>query len=115
MRSYILTEIWSAKPEWRNLPQQSRQDFFENKVGPFIQQMVEQGAQIIACAINDNDGPERSPHTYMAIWDLPDKAFSDRLEQGAKALGFLDYFEQTNFSGSIIPPPEMNAHMIKHS
>jgi hypothetical protein len=49
----------------------------------------------------------------MAVWRLPDKAFSDKLEAGAKEAGFLDYFEQINFSGSIITPDAMNADMIQ--
>ncbi len=49
----------------------------------------------------------------MAAWRLPDKAFSDRLEAGAKEAGFLDYFEQANFSGSLIAPDVMNADMIQ--
>ena len=49
----------------------------------------------------------------MAVWRLPDKDLSDRLEAGAKEKGFLDYFEQVNFSGSIIAPDVMNADMIQ--
>ena len=48
----------------------------------------------------------------MAVWKFPDKAASDRLEAGAKAMGFLDYFEQVNFSGTAIAPDVLNGDMI---
>lgn len=110
---YILTEIWKARPSWLALSQEDRQQFFGEKIGPFIMSLVEQGAEFLACAINDNTGPERMDYQYMAVWKLPDKDFSDRLEAGAKDAGFLDYFEQVNFSGSIITPDVMNADMIQ--
>jgi hypothetical protein len=95
------------------LSSDERQRFFDEKIGPFIGSMVESGAEFLGCAINDNDGAERIDYQYMAIWRLPDKAFSDRLEAGAKERGFLDYFEQANISGVSISPAEMNADMIK--
>ncbi len=109
---YILTEIWNAKPSWLALSQNERRRFFDEKVHPFIGKMLEAGAEFLGCAINDNTGTERMDYRYMAIWRLPDKAFSAKLEAGAKDLGFLEYFDQTNFSGSIIPPPVMDEDMI---
>lgn len=110
---HILTEIWRARPSWLALTLDERQRFFGERIGPFITGLVEQGAQFLGCAINDNTGPERMDYRYMAVWKLPDKAFSDRLESGAKEAGFLDYFEQVNFSGQIISPDVMNADMIQ--
>lgn len=110
---YILTETWKARPSWLTLPPEDRQRFFDEKIGPFIMSVVAQEAELLACAINDNTGPERTDYGYMAVWKLPDKAFSDSLEAGAKEAGFLDYFEQVNFSGSIITPEVMNADMIQ--
>jgi hypothetical protein len=110
---YILTEIWNARQSWLALSPDERQRFFEEKIGPFIGSMVESGAEILGCAINNNDGAERIDYQYMAIWRLPDKAFSDRLEAGAKERGFLEYFDQANFSGVAISAPVMNADMIK--
>jgi hypothetical protein len=109
---YILTEIWNAKPSWLALSPDERRRFFDEKVHPFIGKMLEGGAEIIGCAINDNSRTERIAYRYMAVWKLPGKAFSEKLETGAKELGFLDYFDQVNFSGSVIPPPIMNDDMI---
>ena len=50
----ILTEIWKARPSWIALPQAERQQFFEEKITPFIMSLVEQGAEFLGCAINDN-------------------------------------------------------------
>ena len=110
---YILTEIWKARPSWLALPTTARQRFFEEKVGPLIMSLIGQGAEFLGCAINDNTGAERMDYRYMAVWKLPDKAFSDRLEAGAKEAGFLGYFDQVNFSGRIITPEVMNADMIQ--
>ena len=109
---YILTEIWNPKANWLALSAEERSRFFDEKIHPFIGRMVESGAEVLACAINDNAGTERIGYRYMAVWKLPDRAFSEKLEAGAKELGFLNYFEQANFSGSIIPPPVMNDDMI---
>lgn len=110
--NYILTEIWKVRPAWLALTTVEREDFFNNKIGPFLGQMTEEGAEILACALNDNDSAERINYDYMAVWKLPNRAFSERVEKGAAALGFLDYFEQVNFSGTIISPPELNGHML---
>lgn len=110
---YILTEVWNAKPSWLALPAEARVEFFETKVGPLLSSLVGEGAEILACAINDNTGSERMDYRFMAVWRLPDKAFSDRLEAAAKEAGFLEYFDQVNFSGSPIPPAVLNAHMIE--
>jgi hypothetical protein len=109
---YILTEIWSARPEWLALPVVERERFFEQRVGPLLGGLIEQGAEILGCAINDNSGAERVDYRYMAVWKLPNKAFSDHLEAAAREAGFLDYFEQVNFSGSMIGPDQLNADMI---
>lgn len=109
---YILTEIWRPRPAWIALPQEQRVTFFEEKIGPLLMDLIGQGAEILACAINDNTGSERMDYRYTATWRVPDKAFSDRLEAAAKAAGFLDYFEQVNISGAAIPPDLLNADMI---
>ena len=109
---YILTEIWRARPSWLALSTDERGRYFEEKVGPLIGGLIEQGAEFLGCAINDNTGPERIDYRYMAVWKLPNKAFSDELEAAAKQAGFLDYFEQVNCSGAMITPDVMNADMI---
>ena len=90
-----------------------RQQFFHEKIGPFIMSVIEQGAEFLGCAINDNTGPERMDYRNMAVWKLADKDFSDRLQAGAKEAGFLNFFEQVNPSGRIIKPDVMNADMIQ--
>ena len=74
--------------------------------------MVAEGAEILGCALNDNTGSERIDYEYMAIWRVPSKEFAEKIEAGAKKLGFLDYFEQVNFSGTFISPPELNGSML---
>jgi len=110
---YILTEIWNAKPSWLALPAEERVEFFETKISPLLGSLVGEGAEILTCAVNDNSGSERMDYRYMAVWRLPDKAFSDRLEAAAKEAGFLKYFEQVNFSGNSIPPDVLNTHLIE--
>lgn len=110
---YILTEVWNARPSWLDLSAEARIEFFETKIGPLLGSLVGEGAEILACAVNDNTGSERMDYQFMAVWRLPDKAFSDRLESAARDAGFLEYFEQVNFSGSSIPPDVLNARMIE--
>ena len=110
---YILTEIWNPKPAWLTLPADERVRFFEERIGPLLMSLIGEGAEILACAINDNTGSERMGFRYMAVWRLPDKAFSQRLEAAAKEAGFLEYFDQVNFSGTCITPEVMNADMIQ--
>lgn len=109
---YVLTEIWKARPSWLALSAQVRVQFFEQKVGPLLGDLIEQGAEVLACAVNDNTGTERIDFQYMAVWKLPSKAFSEQLEAAAKAAGFLEYFDQVNFSGNLITPDALNADMI---
>ena len=110
---YILTEIWKAKASWLVLTASERSAYFEKKVNPLLMKTLENGAEILGCAVNDNTGAERIDYQFMAIWKFPNKASSDQLEAAAKAAGFLDYFEQVNFSGTPIPPPMLNAAMIE--
>ncbi|MCM8569330.1 hypothetical protein NE848_08060 [Gramella jeungdoensis] len=111
--SYILTEIWKAKPEWYKLTTEERTEFFENKINPVLMGTLQSGAQIIGTAINNNTGGERMDYQFMAVWKFPNKESSDQLEKAAKEAGFLKYFDQVNFSGNIIPPPALNEHMIQ--
>jgi len=115
MSGYILTEIWRARSSWLALPAEERVEFFETKIGPLLGSLVGEGAEILTCAVNDNTGSEQMDYRYLAVWKLPDKAFSDRLEAAAKEAGFLEYFEQVNFSGNAIPPDALNADMIELS
>jgi hypothetical protein len=110
---YILTEIWKAKPSWIDLALEDRRGFFEDRIGPLLMRLIGEGAEILACVVNDNTGSERLDYRYMAVWRVPDKAFSDRLEAEAKAAGFLEYFEQVNVSGDNISPEALNGDMIE--
>jgi len=109
---YILTEIWNARPTWTSLTSEQRTTYFEEKINPLLMGMMGKGAEILGCAINDNTGNERMDYRFMAVWKLPNKAFSDELEKAAKEAGFLHYFDQVNFSGNLIPPPVLNQNMI---
>lgn len=110
--NYVLTEIWKARESWIALSKAERETFLNEKINPFLGQMVGEGAEILGCALNDNSGDERIAYDYMAIWRVPSKEFSEKIEKGAKELGFLDYFEQVNFSGTLISPPELNNSML---
>lgn len=111
-KKYVLTEIWNAKPAWLALSQAQRAAFFEQEVGPLLGRFIEAGAEILGCVMNDNDGPERLDYAYMAVWKLPNKELSDQLLAAATEIGFLEYFDQANFSGNVITPDVMNADII---
>ncbi|MHC5063677.1 MAG: DUF6616 family protein [Planctomycetota bacterium] len=109
---YILTEIWKPRDSWLALSSGERERFFDERIGPLLGHLIEKGAEILGCAINDNTGSERLDYRYMAIWKLPSKSFSEEIEAAAKQAGFLEYFEQVNFSGSMIAPEQLNGDMI---
>ena len=110
--SYVLTEIWRARPAWEALPVAERERYFEEKIGPLLGGLIEQGAEFLGCAVNDDAVDACVRYRYMAMWKLPDAAFAQRLLAAAEDAGFLEYFEQVNFSGALIGPDELNAHMI---
>ena len=110
--SYILTEIWKARSSWLELSKEERTRVFDDIFNPLLMQFVGNGTEIIACALNDNSGNERIDYQFMAIWKFPNKEASEKLENAAKEAGFLNYFEQVNFSGTIIGPPQLNDAMI---
>ena len=109
---YILTEIWKARPSWVEMTDDQRKTYFDDKINPLLMGMIGKGAELLGCAVNNNTGNERIDYQFMAIWKFPSKEFSDKLEEAAKEAGFLDYFEQVNFSGDLITPPMLNDSMI---
>ena len=110
--SYILAEIWKAKPAWHALSQGERVEFMQQKVGPLIGGFVERGAEVLGCVMNDDDVEDRLGYDYMAVWKMPDKALCNQLIVAAREAGFNEYFEQVNYGGSISTPDVMNGHMI---
>jgi hypothetical protein len=95
-----------------DLSASERRAFFDSKINPLLMGMMEKGAEILGCAVNDNTGNERMDYQFMAVWKLPNKAFSDQLEEAAKKAGFLDYFDQFNFIGTLIPLPVLNESIV---
>ena len=110
---YILTEIWKAKPAWYELSSEERARFFNEKINPVLMETLQNGAEILGTAVNNNTGEQKMDYQFMAVWNFPNKQSSDDLEKVAKEAGFLKYFDQVNFSGEVIPPPALNEHMIK--
>ena len=110
---YILTEIWRAKPPWLETSEAERKSYLDDIVNPILMRMLEKGAELLGCAVNDNTGAERIDYQFMAVWKFPSKELSERLEKEMKEVGFLNYFEQVNFSGSIIPPPFLNDAIVQ--
>ncbi|MUP47293.1 nuclear transport factor 2 family protein [Gramella sp. BOM4] len=110
--AYILTEIWKAKPAWYELSKQEREKFFNDKINPVLMKTLQNGAEILGTAVNNNTGEEKMDYQFMAVWKFPDKKNSDELEKVAKEAGFLKYFDQVNFSGNLIPPPSLNERMV---
>ena len=96
--SFFLTEVWKAKASWHALDGSERSDYLNKNMLPLLSQMMEKGATMIASAINENTTEEKLDYDYMAVWQLPNKALSDELEQGVKKVGFYDYFEQVNLA-----------------
>ena len=65
--SYILTEIWKAKPTWYQLSTQERTEFFQNKIKPVLMNAMGSGADIIGTAVNTKNGKEKMDYQFIAV------------------------------------------------
>lgn len=111
-KSIIYTEVWNAKPSWLALTKEERRRFLEEKINPLLGSLIEAGAEVLGCAINDNTTPEKMDYRYMVVWKFPNREFCEKIEKGAFEAGFLEYFDQGNSSGTIISPPALNENMV---
>ena len=100
MRIYV--EQWTARPTWLELDAEQRGKFME-EVGPDLQGVLDQGAQLLALGPADPTTAHPAGADFFAVWSFPDLELVREFERGIEAAGWYDYFEQVNLSGEAVP------------
>lgn len=109
MKYYI--EAWNARQAWLGLSQEERGAYIA-QLGPAIQQLTEQGVEIITWAINDGDTDNRLGYDFFAVWKFPSDEMAKNFEGLVHGAGWYNYFDQVNMKGSPAGPQEVLGHII---
>ena len=109
MKYYI--EAWNAKQTWLDLSQQERGTYIA-QLGPAIQQLTEQGVEIITWGINDEDTDTRVAYDFFAVWKFPSNETAKNFEELVHNAGWYSYFDQVNMKGSPASPQDVLGHII---
>ncbi len=109
---HLYVELWNARPAWLALSAEERGAYFE-QVGPAIEQLTNAGVEIVGWAINDDDTPHSSGHTYIAVWKMPNLELVKMLEEIVEGAGWYNYFDQINARGELVGPPPLLEHMAQ--
>lgn len=108
---YTYIEVWNAKPAWRSLSQQQRQDYM-SAVGGAVQEMAKQGIEAISWGFNDADTPHRANYDFFAVWNMPNKEAALAFEKAVNEAGWHEYFEQYNVRGETGTVEQVIGHHI---
>jgi haloalkane dehalogenase len=101
---HIFIELWSFKDRWRNLTMPERAAYLE-KLQPAIQQMQEQGVEILAWGYNEKSVDQRANYDVFAVYRLPNSEVFDVFQKAIAGSGWYDYFDQVNAGGVALNPP----------
>jgi hypothetical protein len=110
MITYI--ELWKAKPTWIDLPKAEKIKY-TNSLGPAIQQLIDNGVQIVSWGYNDANAFNRISYDYFAVWTFPDMVAALNFQQMVVDAGWYDYFDQVNAMGTASNPQEIIANMVE--
>ena len=109
MKYYI--EGWNARQAWLDLGAEERGAYMA-QLAPAIQQLIEQGVEIISWGANDADTDKRMPFDFFAIWKFPSDEFAKTFETMVADAGWHNYFEQQNMKGNPASPQEIIGTLI---
>ena len=109
MKFYV--EVWSAKQAWLDLSIEDRGAYMA-QVGPAIQQLLEQGVEIITWGENDTDTVERLGHDFFAVWKFPTDELAKSFEALVTGAGWYNYFDQLNLKGDAASPQDIIGKLI---
>ena len=108
MKTYI--ELWKAKGAWLNLSKEERGNYM-NGLGPAIQQLLDNGVQIISWGVNE-DPTKRVDYDFFAVWTFPNTESAKQFEQLVEQVGWHNYFDQVNAMGDASSPQDVIPKMI---
>lgn len=110
MITYI--ELWKAKQEWINLSTEERGNYM-NALGPAIQQLMENGVQIVSWGTNESSTFSRGDYDYFAVWTFPTTEAAQGFEKIVEGAGWYNYFDQVNVMGNAGGPQDVIGKMIE--
>ena len=110
MITYI--ELWKAKPAWIDLSQEEKRKY-TNSLGPAIQQLIDNGVQIVSWGFNEATAFNRIGYDYFAVWSFPDTVSALNFQQMVIDVGWYDYFDQVNAMGTASNPQEVIGRMLE--
>lgn len=109
MITYI--ELWKAKGAWLDLSQEERGNYM-NALGPAIQQLLENGVQIVSWGANEAATFGRGDYDYFAVWTFPNLEAAQGFEKMVEGAGWYNYFDQVNVMGTAGTPQDVIGQMI---
>lgn len=109
MKTYI--ELWKAKSSWKNLSKEDRQSYM-GQLGPAIQQLMENGVEIVNWGTNDSSTFKRADYDFFGVWRFPNVEMAHEFEKMVESVGWYDYFEQVNLMGDASAPQDIIPKMI---
>ena len=109
MITYI--EFWKTKQAWTDSTKEERGNYL-TALGPAIQQLLDEGVQIISWGKNETSTFNRADYDYFAVWNFPTAESAQNFEHLVEASGWYNYFEQINAMGNSTSPQEVMGDMI---
>lgn len=110
MITYI--ELWKAKQSWIDLSKEERANYM-NGLGPAIQQLLDNGVQIISWGAADTSTVKRVDYDYFAVWTFPNEQSTKDFENLVESAGWHSYFDQVNAMGKASSPQQVIGQMIE--
>ncbi len=110
MITYI--ELWKAKQTWMNLSKEERNNYTAG-LGPAIQQLLNDGVQIVSWGYNDTSTYNRTNYDFFAVWTFPDIESTQKFEELVESVGWYNYFDQVNAKGTTSNPQEVIEKMLE--
>jgi hypothetical protein len=104
-------EAWKARQTWLDMGQEARGAYMA-QLGPAIQQLGEQGAEIITWGVNDAETFNRLDQEFFAIWKFPTEELANQFEELVNGAGWYNYFHQVNIKGSPATPTDIIGKLI---
>lgn len=99
-----MVELWSPKPEWIAMSTDDRQKFFDQLLEKVNVPGFGDDQDMVTLGMCQTESfPHSTRHTWMAVWQAPDKqtfeSFIARVESG----GWFDLWEQEHAVGQLLP------------
>ncbi len=95
---YLYIELWKPQPAWHALSTEERSQYMAT-IGPSLQQLVDDGLELVGFGLNEEETPNRADYRYVAVWRVKNRKTALLLENVVREAGWHDYFEQVNVRG----------------